>query len=146
VLSRNLWRVSPEIAASEAEERKPMAKESEVERKPKEHAEEKGSHREKARGEGEHKAKKKHLHQIVTTQAHDGTWSHDHIYKDHKEAQHSHPPVFAGTSSNMEDLHQHMDDHFGPQANEGEEQAEGGAGGAGEEQAEGEQGGGAQPA
>lgn len=76
----------------------------------KEHEEKKGS---------EHK-KKKHLHQIVTTKAKDGTFGHEHIYKDHPDDAHSNPPVFAGTSSSMEDLHQHMDDHFG----EGAEQAQ----------------------
>jgi len=65
--------------------------------------------------EGEKKAKKKHLHQIITTFAHDGTAGHEHVYKDKKEDHHTHPPVFAGTSSNMEDLHQHMEDHAGPQ-------------------------------
>jgi hypothetical protein len=110
------------------------SKESEVERKPKSAGpEEKPTHREKAGGTGEHKPKKKHLHQIVTTQAHDGTFSHDHIYKDSKEAQHSHPPVFAGTSSNMDDLHQHMDDHFGPQANEEAEETQAGPASAGED-------------
>lgn len=81
--------------------------------------------------------KKKHLHQIITTRAHDGSFGHEHIYKDKKEDMHSHPPVFAGTSSNMEDLHQHMDDHFGGGDNEqAEEQGEGeqpGAGGGEEE-------------
>jgi hypothetical protein len=60
------------------------------------------------------KKPKKHLHQIVTTFAHDGTAGHEHVYKDKKEDHHSHPPVFAGTSSNMEDLHAHMDDNAGP--------------------------------
>ena len=64
--------------------------------------------------------KKLHLHQIVTTRAKDGTFGHEHIYKDHPDDMHSKPPVFAGTSQDMEDLHQHMDDHFGG----GEEQEE----------------------
>jgi hypothetical protein len=64
-------------------------------------------------------AKKKHLHQIITTFAHDKTASHEHVYKDHKEDHHTHPPVFAGTSADMEDLHQHMDDHAGPSMNGG---------------------------
>lgn len=75
-------------------------------------------------GGGEGKKHKKHLHQIITTQAHDGTFLHEHVYKDKKEDHHTHPPTFAGTSSNMEDLHQHMDDHFGPQASAGGEEAE----------------------
>lgn len=72
--------------------------------------------------------KKKHLHQIITTFAHDGTAGHEHVYKAKKEDHHTEPPVFAGTSSNMEDLHDHMDDHAGPQMN--------GGGGGGEEQEE----------
>lgn len=62
---------------------------------------------------GEGKRKKKHLHQIITTKARDGSFGHEHVYKDHPDDLHSHPPVFAGTSSDMDDLHQHMDDHFG---------------------------------
>jgi len=88
-----------------------MAKEKET--KPAEHKAKDGAGEKKA-------AAKKHLHQIITTQAHDGSFSHEHIYKDKKEDHHSHPPVFAGTSSNLEDLHAHMDDHFGPQAGGGE--------------------------
>lgn len=84
----------------------------------------KGENSKPEKGKG--KKPKKHLHQVITTQAHDGTFSHEHIYKDKKEDMHSHPPVFAGTSSDMDDLHQHMDDHFGPQTGGGEEpEAEG---------------------
>lgn len=64
--------------------------------------------------------KKKHLHQVITTKAKDGTFGHEHVYKDHADDAHSNPPVFAGTSHDMEDLHSHMDDHFGA----GAEQAE----------------------
>jgi hypothetical protein len=92
----------------------------------------------------EHAGKKKHLHQVITTQAHDGTWSHEHVYKDHKHSPHSHPPVFAGTSQSMEDMHQHNDDHWGPQAGGEGEPAEAGAQGPPEEAAEGA-GGGAAP-
>lgn len=93
---------------------------------------------EEKKSEGGKKAKK-HLHQIVTTRAHDGSYIHEHVYKAKKHDHHSEPPVFAGTSQGMEDLHQHMDDHFGGGA--GEEQAEGAQGdNAGEEAAEGAQG------
>lgn len=54
----------------------------------------------------EKKAKKK-LHKIITTKAEDGSFGHEHVY--HGEDR----PVFAGTSQKMEDLHSHMDDHFG---------------------------------
>lgn len=105
---------------------------------------EKGKHE----GGGEKKKPaKKHLHQIVTTFAHDGTASHEHVYKDKKEDHHTHPPVFAGTSAHMDDLHQHMDDHAGQvmqggegygggapaaEAVEPEGEGEGGEGGGGE--------------
>jgi hypothetical protein len=69
------------------------------------------------------KPKKKHLHQIITTRAHDGSFGHEHVYKDHPHSPMSHPPVFAGTSQDMGDLQQHMEDHFG----------DGGGAGAGEE-------------
>lgn len=71
---------------------------------------EKKEDKSKAGGEGK---KKKHLHQIITTRAHDGSFGHEHVYKDKPEDEHSHPPVFAGTSRGMDDLHAHMDDHFG---------------------------------
>jgi hypothetical protein len=92
----------------------------------------------KPKGGGEGKKKKKHLHQIITTKAKDGSFGHEHVYKDHPDDIHSHPPVFAGTSQNMEDLHSHMDDHFGGGG-------DGGGGGAEEEQAEAAPAGGAAP-
>jgi hypothetical protein len=85
--------------------------------------EERGKRR-SAEGEERKGKKKKHLHQIITTQAHDGTWSHEHIYKDKKEDMHTHPPVFAGTSQSMEDLHDHVNDHWGPQSQAEEETEE----------------------
>ena len=104
-----------------------MAEKKEHEKEPKK---KEGEKREEG---GKKKAAKKHLHQIVTTFAHDGTATHEHIYKDKKEDHHTHPPVLAGTSSNMEDLHDHMDDHAGPVMNGGggeeEEEQEGGEGG-----------------
>lgn len=79
--------------------------------------------------------KKKHLHKIITTRANDGSFGHEHVYKDHPDDAHENPPVFAGTSQGMEDLHQHMDDHFGGGAGE----AAGGGGEPAEEQAEAQQ-------
>ena len=72
--------------------------------------------------EGEHKPegekkggkKKLQLHQIVHTFAHDGSAMHEHVYKDHKDSPHTHPPRFMGTSQNIEDLVQHDQDHAGP--------------------------------
>ena len=96
-----------------------MAKEKE--REEKEPKREEGKRKEETKGKRESGRKeggkkKLHLHQIITTQAHDGTWSHEHVYKDKKEDMHARPPVFAGTSQDMDDLHQHVDDHWGPQA------------------------------
>lgn len=67
---------------------------------------------------GEHK--KKVPHKIITTRAKDGSFGHEHMYEGESQ------PVFAGTSQNMEDLHSHMDDHFGgggEPAQGGEEEA-----------------------
>lgn len=67
--------------------------------------------------EGKEKKAKKKLHKIITTKAEDGSFGHEHVY--HGEDR----PVFAGTSQHMEDLHSHMDDHFGggePAAPEGQ--------------------------
>ena len=105
-------------------------------------AEKKEEKREPEKKEGEKheggaKKHKKHLHQIVTTFAHDGTATHEHVYKAKKEDHHTEPPVLAGTSSNMEDLHDHMDDHAGPMMNQGggeEEEPQGGEPGGGEEE------------
>lgn len=93
-----------------------MAEEKDKKPKESKHEEHKG---------GEHKVGKKdkkklHLHSITTTRAKDGSFIHEHTYKDHPDDVHSRPPVFAGTSQIMEDLHAHMDDHFG----DGEQQAE----------------------
>jgi hypothetical protein len=57
------------------------------------------------------KAKKKKLHSIRTTRADDGGFVHEHEYEDHNG--HKEPPRFGGVSSDMQDLHDHMDDHFG---------------------------------
>jgi hypothetical protein len=72
------------------------------------------------------KKKRLHLHQIITTRAQDGTFGHEHVYKEKPEDMHSRPPVFAGTSQDMDDLHQHMDDHFGGGAEQEEPEEQGG--------------------
>lgn len=71
------------------------------------------------------KPKKKHLHKIITTRAHDGSFGHDHVYKDHPDDAEGGAPVFAGTSRNLEDVHAHMDDHLGGDNEQAEEAAEG---------------------
>ncbi len=81
--------------------------------------------KEKSAHKPEHGKKKKKLHKIITTRAEDGSFGHEHIY--HGEDR----PVFAGTSQHMEDLHSHMDDHFG-----GSEEPESGEENAGEAQGE----------
>lgn len=63
------------------------------------------------------KAKKKHLTSIHTHKAHDGGFVHEHHYRDDEGNQSS---AFGGVSSDMADLHQHMDDHLGPGADQGE--------------------------
>lgn len=100
-----------------------MAEEKKKESKPKKGEEERerkepGSQKREKKGG---KKKKLHLHQIITTRAKDGSFGHEHIYKDHPDDIHSRPPVFAGTSQDMDDLHQHMDDHFGGGAEGGDE-------------------------
>lgn len=84
------------------------------------------------KGEGKKggkKAAKKHLHQVITTRAHDGSWMHEHVYKKKPEDAYTEPPVFAGTSQDMDDLHQHVDDHWGagheePDGDEGQGEGE----------------------
>lgn len=79
----------------------------------------------KQENEARKKGKKKHLHKIITTRAKDGSFGHEHIYKDDPDSEQEGKPVFAGTSATMDDLHQHMDDNLNPQ----EEAAEGEGGG-----------------
>lgn len=99
----------------------------------------------KAEGEHKEKAPKKHLHQIIHTFAHDGSASHEHVYKKHKDDHETEPARFMGTSQNIDDLMQHDQDHAGPAMAggegagggepDGDEAAAGGApaaGGAGE--------------
>lgn len=69
--------------------------------------------------EKEHKHKKKKPHKIITTRAEDGSFGHEHV------AEPDGRPVFAGTSQNMQDLHQHMDDHLGGDDEQAEQPADG---------------------
>lgn len=83
-----------------------------------EHKKEIGS---EGKGKESSKKPKMQLHAITTTKAEDGSYVHEHHYMG-KNGEH-HPPRFGGTSSDMKDLHDHMEDHFGDQAesNDGEE-------------------------
>lgn len=76
---------------------------------------------EKEKG-GEKKGNKKpklKLHAITTTKADDGSFVHEHHYVG-KGGEH-HPPRFGGTSTDMQDLHDHMEDHFGGGAEQQED-------------------------
>lgn len=75
---------------------------------------EKGAAPAESKGGGKKgKAAKQHLHQVITTKAKDGSWMHEHVYKKHPDDAFGQPPVFAGTSQDVDDLHQHVDDHWG---------------------------------
>jgi hypothetical protein len=76
--------------------------------------------KEEAKKESGGKKPKLKLHGIMTHKADDGTYVHEHHYVG-KNGEH-HPPRFGGTSSNMKDLHDHMDDHFGDQAESNDEE------------------------
>lgn len=97
-----------------------------------EHKKETGS---EGKGKESGKKPKLKLHAITTTKADDGSYVHEHHYQG-KNGEHQ-PPRFGGTSADMKDLHDHMEDHFGDQA-EGNDAEEG-------EQPDQEQGGEATP-
>ena len=80
-----------------------MAKEKEHEKHESEH---KG-------GEGKGGKKKLHLHAITTRKLKDGTYVHEHHYKDHPDAEYTPPPRMMGTSRDLDDVHQHLEDNFG---------------------------------
>lgn len=86
-----------------------------------------------------HKPPKKFLHQMVTTQNHDGTLTHSHHYKDHPDhPHHSLVRENAATSQNPADAGQHVEDQFamnqmGGGEPEGDEAQPGAAGQAGAE-------------
>lgn len=86
------------------------------------------------------KKHKKHLHQVRTVAAHDGTHVHHHTYKDKKEDAHSEPErENVATSGDAEEAGQHVTDSFAQ--NEGAAPAgepEGGAPADGEAAGEGE--------
>ena len=94
-----------------------MAKEKKEETKPK------AEHK-----EGGGKKKKLHLHEIRSTQAHDGSIVHHHTFKDHKDAPFAHPergPV--ATSSSPEEAGQHVQEQFAMnQGGGGEPEGDGG--------------------
>lgn len=73
---------------------------------------------------------KKRLHAITTHKADDGSFVHEHHYRDQDGAD---SKTFGGVSADMADLHQHMDDHLGPDAEQAQADpnaAPGGPGGA----------------
>lgn len=57
--------------------------------------------------------KKLHLHAITTRKLKDGTYVHEHHYKDHPDAEYTHPPRMMGTSQDLNDVHQHIEDNWG---------------------------------
>lgn len=64
--------------------------------------------------EGKEGKKKKHLHQIRTVAAHDGTHVHHHTYKADKEDPHTEPErENVATSSNAEEAGQHVAEQMG---------------------------------
>lgn len=83
---------------------------------------------------GGKKAKKLHLHRITITRAKDNSFAMEHHYKDKPDDVGERPPVFAGTAQDMDDLHQHLDDHFGGDQSGEPEGDEGGAAQAGGEE------------
>jgi hypothetical protein len=66
---------------------------------------------EKEKKASKDKKGKKHLRAITTHRAEDGGFIHEHHYTD-ADGQ-ALPPSYGGVSSDMDDLHQHMQDHFG---------------------------------
>jgi len=88
-----------------------MAKEKEGKEEPKREREGEKRDGEKSEGKGK---KRLHLHEIRSTQAHDGSIVHHHTYKEHKDAPFTLPergPV--ATSANPEEAGQHVAEQFG---------------------------------
>jgi hypothetical protein len=85
-------------------------------------AKEAKSPKEHKSGDGGKSGKKKRLTGLMTHVADDGSFVHEHHYRDHKGQ--PLPPSFGGVSTNMEDLQQHMQDHLAP-ASEDAQQAQG---------------------
>jgi hypothetical protein len=91
-----------------------MAKEKEETKKP-----------EGERKEGG-KKKRLHLHEIRSTQAHDGSIVHHHVFKDNKNSPYTHPergPM--ATSATPEEAGQHVQDQFAMNQGGGGEEAGG---------------------
>jgi hypothetical protein len=68
--------------------------------------------KEKEKPEEGGKKPKHKMRSIHTHFTDDGGAVHEHHYEDHKG--NPLPPRYGGVSSDMDDLHQHMDDHAGP--------------------------------
>jgi hypothetical protein len=58
------------------------------------------------------KKRKLHLASIHTHRAQDGGFVHEHYHEDDQGNRTG--PHFGGVSTNLDDLQQHMTDHFGP--------------------------------
>ena len=74
-----------------------------------------------AKKEPAKKGKKKHLTAITTHRADGGGFAHEHHYTD--EDGNKLEPSFGGVSSNLDDVHQHIDDHFGDGIGDAEPEA-----------------------
>lgn len=78
------------------------------------------------------KKKKKHLHEIHTVAAGDGTFVHHHHYKENPEDQHvSHVREHAATSSDAGEAGEHVAEQFGMNQGAGNEEP-----GAGDQEAQ----------
>lgn len=63
------------------------------------------------------KPKKKHLHEIRTVAAHDGTYVHHHTYKDKPEDSHHEPErENVATSQNADEAGEHVAEQMGMNA------------------------------
>jgi hypothetical protein len=83
--------------------------------------------RENAQAGGDNQ-KQLHLHEIRSTQAHDGSIVHNHTYKESKESPHTMPergPV--ATSATPEEAGQHVAEQFGMNQSGGGQEPEAGA-------------------
>ena len=79
------------------------------------------------KSEGGGKKRKLHLHEVRSTQAHDGSIVHHHTYKEHKDAPFAMPergPV--ATSATPEEAGQHVEEQFAQNQGGGQEPAAGG--------------------
>jgi hypothetical protein len=59
------------------------------------------------------KSKRKHLHQIRSVYAHDGSVVHHHTYKSDSSDDHTEPERVAASSQNADEAGQHVADNFG---------------------------------